>query len=755
MHPTFSFVFHANARLLATAATVFAVGLVLPTPPVIANPTIIGCADGTREGFTNATLYKTIASCGGAWTVPGVFHGGPGCNRAAGNGGSNEAGTNCNVEDLCAPGWRVCHGPDDIAIRTDGRGCNDAVAGDYPNRGTGAPTVGITPGGAFFLTRTSGSGTGNCDEVVNGFPQSYNDIFGCGNMGAPPQPNCAPLNRFGHNQCQALHTYSASASIPAQSFGYLASEYAWFCNDAGNGTNESRHVTKTRAGDQGGVMCCKDSDPSLPEICDGLDNNANGQVDETDFDRDGQIDDFPGSPCTLPNGQAGTIACAGNGTWICVPTPPEACCLPDGGCGDLAPFACTARAGNPRGAATTCAAVGNSCPQPTAGCCLADGSCEVLVPATCNARGGSAGRVGSTCAALACEPRADAVIAGRLWHDADSDGLEDPNETGIAAVAVRLAGPGDERDTVTNPSGHYRFDGLVHGTWRVTVDHTTDAVLSGGGYRPTRPRVGSNSDLSSVSSPVTLVVSPSEAIAGVDFGFITGCETEDADDDGICDEIDDCFDRDGDGFGDGAGCRGPDCNDAVATCTIDCETDLNGGDGNGVPDCEEATCLDLDGDGYGVGEGCAGSDCNDDSSACITPFDCGDVDNDTIANCLDDDDDGDGLPDRTEALLGTDPKNPDTDGDGLSDGVEVNVHFTDPTKADSDGDGVSDRDELLVGANPLDPSDVGVWPGADPGNGDGSAATTPDNDGCGGGAAAGMLAWLAFGGVILWRRRRG
>jgi outer membrane protein OmpA-like peptidoglycan-associated protein len=60
------------------------------------------------------------------------------------------------------------------------------------------------------------------------------------------------------------------------------------------------------------------------------------------------------------------------------------------------------------------------------------------------------------------------------------------------------------------------------------------------------------------------------------------------------------------------------------------------------------------------------------------------------------DTDGDGIPDREERKLGTDPKNPDTDGDGLNDGAE---HFdlrTDPRNPDTDGDGLSDGAEVMT-----------------------------------------------------------
>ncbi len=56
------------------------------------------------------------------------------------------------------------------------------------------------------------------------------------------------------------------------------------------------------------------------------------------------------------------------------------------------------------------------------------------------------------------------------------------------------------------------------------------------------------------------------------------------------------------------------------------------------------------------------------------------------------DPDGDGLTNREEAELGTDPLVPDGDGDGLSDGLELAIGYQ-PLRADSDGDGVADGDE--------------------------------------------------------------
>jgi len=64
------------------------------------------------------------------------------------------------------------------------------------------------------------------------------------------------------------------------------------------------------------------------------------------------------------------------------------------------------------------------------------------------------------------------------------------------------------------------------------------------------------------------------------------------------------------------------------------------------------------------------------------------------------DTDNDGLADGEEKALGTDPLAPDSDEDGLSDQEEVDLG-TDPLAADSDGDGLSDSDEVDRGTDPL------------------------------------------------------
>jgi len=87
-----------------------------------------GCADGTREGFVDDKEFPKIAACSGAWDVKGIHHGKPKCGRKAGNTGTNKAGKGCNVEDLCADGWRVCYGKADVLSRNP-EGCSRIMEG--------------------------------------------------------------------------------------------------------------------------------------------------------------------------------------------------------------------------------------------------------------------------------------------------------------------------------------------------------------------------------------------------------------------------------------------------------------------------------------------------------------------------------------------------------------------------------------------------------------------------------------------------
>ncbi len=247
-------------------------------------------------------------------------------------------------------------------------------------------------------------------------------------------------------------------------------------------------------------------------------------------------------------------------------------------------------------------------------------------------------------------------------------------------------------------------------------------------------------------------------------------------------------DADLDGFGDGPAlvtCPGPelvpldgDCDDGDPAASPDgvelcdgLDNDCSGvvDDGPGGP-----WWPDADGDGFGdqkaepIDALCPpprwvrdGSDCDDADpdvhpGAYELPADGVDSDCDGVDSTLppDLDTDGDGLTDLEEAELGTDPEDPDTDGDGLGDAEEDPVDrdgdgLIDPLDPDDDGDGIDtaiegtdDHDgDGIPNHHDLDSDGDGAADAAeghprslDDGSGDGAPAQAPappDSIGCG------------------------
>ena len=162
------------------------------------------------------------------------------------------------------------------------------------------------------------------------------------------------------------------------------------------------------------------------------------------------------------------------------------------------------------------------------------------------------------------------------------------------------------------------------------------------------------------------------------------------------------------------------------TSPIQTSSNLSDTDGDGLSDFDEylsdiatnPTLADSDGDGFSDGVEVNGlntdpNDINDPSNADIDADRDG-LTNEQELNRLDinglpaptfinvADSDNDGLFDKMELDLLTDPLNPDSDGDGLSDGAEIHITKSDPTRLDSDDDGINDGVEVIVlGSNPI------------------------------------------------------
>ncbi|MCA9514577.1 MAG: hypothetical protein KC635_06530, partial [Myxococcales bacterium] len=243
----------------------------LPAFPDCFDRSVIGCSDGTREGYLDWPDYRLIASCAGAWTVPGT-DGDPTCGRVAGNHATPNSGVGCSASDLCSVGWHVCRGPDDVALRTGGDMCTDAVDPNYPNYGTGDLALGIDipPGGAFFASNASSDLLG-CEDTVNAAPFG-GEVFGCGNLGEDAFSfECGGLDRSSAALCGYLRDQKLlPADNPATDYGYeTAAAWAWSCGEVAG--EELANLVKALPDQQGGVLCCKDGDSTLDEICDGLD----------------------------------------------------------------------------------------------------------------------------------------------------------------------------------------------------------------------------------------------------------------------------------------------------------------------------------------------------------------------------------------------------------------------------------------------------------------------------------------------------
>lgn len=99
-----------------------------PNGVCVGDPEVVGCSDGSREGFASIATYPSIAACAGHWMGGQNLRAMP-TGRACGE----PAGGICpGPTDLCARGWHVClrNGwPGDLMDRISGDDCHAAVAG--------------------------------------------------------------------------------------------------------------------------------------------------------------------------------------------------------------------------------------------------------------------------------------------------------------------------------------------------------------------------------------------------------------------------------------------------------------------------------------------------------------------------------------------------------------------------------------------------------------------------------------------------
>ena len=259
--------------------------------------------------------------------------------------------------------------------------------------------------------------------------------------------------------------------------------------------------------------------------------------------------------------------------------------------------------------------------------------------------------------------------------DSDDDGLTDGEEVGPEQVFD----PNTDSDP-NNPDSD--GDGINDGDEvRLGLDPNTS---------------DSDSDGLDDSDEIAIGTSPTEEDSDGD-GLNDGLEVNvgsdpldlDSDDDGAYDseEVEALEDSDGDGL---INLIDPDSdNDGlsdgleIGINSLRADTDANAGFFTADSDPSTTTNpLVADTDGGGINDGA--EDLNRNGR-----FDQGEGD---PLDLNDDDTDGDGLSNREEADLGTDPNLEDTDGDGYFDGEEVSIG-SNPLDLDSDDDGLLDAEE--------------------------------------------------------------
>ncbi len=503
----------------------------------------------------------------------------------------------------------------------------------------------------------------------------------------------------------------------------------YYADSDGDGFGDAGSAVEACAASSGYVADdtdCDDGDaavnPDATELCDGVDDDCDGAVDEADAadastwyrDRDGDGYGAAASStisCDQPTGYVADATDCDDGDDDIYPSADELCDGADNDCdGDVDEEAVDADTwyadadGDGYGDAGSATA---ACTQPT-GTVADDSDCDDGDGAVNPAAGELCNGIDDDCDGLLDEDDPDITGTSTWYADLDGDGYGDAGSATIACSqptgTVADDSDCDDGDAAVNPGATELCDG-VDGDCDGTVDED-DAADASTWYRD-----GDSDGYGSASTSTASCDQPSGYVADA-----TDCDDGDDDiypgADESCDGVDN------------------DCDGGVDEDSIDADTWYTDGDGDGYGDAGSATVACS----QPTGTVADATDC-DDGAAAVNPG-AGEV-------CNGVDDDCDGLLDEADPdVTGTSTWYADSDGDGYGDVGSATIACSQPTGTVADAtdcddgdaainpaavescDGVDDDCDGTVDED--DASDAATWyaDNDDDGYGDAGASTT-------------------------------
>lgn len=121
-----------------------------------------------------------------------------------------------------------------------------------------------------------------------------------------------------------------------------------------------------------------------------------------------------------------------------------------------------------------------------------------------------------------------ASLGNRIWIDADCDGIQDPEEPGLAGVGIKLCVPGPDglfhtpddatiNTAVSDANGYYLFDGLAPGAYGLLIHN--QAALAGYTQTGDPDHWGTAAGVNDAELSVPVILAPGDVFLNADFGY--------------------------------------------------------------------------------------------------------------------------------------------------------------------------------------------------------------------------------------------